>query len=452
MAAPTSEGPPRRPIPAEMTIPDAIELAVGLQKGGLLDAAEEIYQRILAAVPDHADVLHFLGLSRHERGEHQEAIALLRRAVAVAPGHADAHNNLGNMLLEQGRVDEAEAEYRRVLSLRPDHPGAHTNLGMVLRRKRDDAGAEAACRRAIELDGEHAEAYHNLGSILYDSGRSDEALTAYQRALALRPYDAESYRRVGTTLYAVGRISDAADTYRRWLSLEPSSAMAKHMLAACSGQDVPARASDDFVRGTFDVFAASFDHVLDRLKYRAPALVGEAVAATLGAPVAALDVLDAGAGTGLCAPFLRPYARRLTGIDLSQGMLERAKARGGYDALQAAELTAYMLEHPAAFDLVVSADTLVYFGALTVAAGAAARALRPGGLLFFTVEHASPEPAAGFQINPHGRYSHGEEYVRRTLGAAGFTVVEIQKAHLRTENSRPVEGLLVTARRCVEGG
>ncbi|HEY2903884.1 MAG TPA: hypothetical protein VGL59_25080, partial [Polyangia bacterium] len=69
--------------------------------------------------------------------------------------------------------------------------------------------------------------------------------------------------------------------------------------------------------------------------------------------------------------------------------------------------------------------------------------------LIFTVEHAAAEPSTGFQINPHGRYTHGEDYVRRTLTAAGLNVLSTQKAHLRTENGAPVDGLLVTARRCL---
>ena len=40
-------------------------------------------------------------------------------------------------------------------------------------------------------------------------------------------------------------------------------------------------------------------------------------------------VLDAGCGTGLCGPLLRPYAKRLVGVDLSSGMLERARAAVG---------------------------------------------------------------------------------------------------------------------------
>ena len=74
--------------------------------------------------------------------------------------------------------------------------------------------------------------------------------------------------------------------------------------------------------------------------------MASAIAAALG-PAAAptRDVLDAGAGTGLCGESLRTYARKLVGIDLSARMLEKAKDRAVYDELVVAELTAYMREH-----------------------------------------------------------------------------------------------------------
>ena len=59
-----------------------------------------------------------------------------------------------------------------------------------------------------------------------------------------------------------------------------------------------------------------------------------------------------------------------------------------YDALVKGELTAYLADSVGAFDLVVSADTLVYFGALEAVVGAAAAAMRPGGRLIFTVEES----------------------------------------------------------------
>ena len=431
--------------PAELSIHEALELAVGMHKAGIWEAAEEIYERVLAAVPDQVDAQHFLGLCRYQRGLHEEGIDRVSRALALAPEHVEARNNLGNMCLERGRLDEAEAAYRRVLAAHPDHTAALTNLGIILRRRDDGPGAEAAFRRALELDPGHGEAHHNLGSLLRDTGRPEEALTQFQRALTLRPYDGESYRRVGLILSALGRREEAEVIYRSWLKLEPASPLAQHYLAACTGVDVPERAPDTYVQRTFDGFAASFDVVLERLKYRAPALVAQAVRALRGAPAADLDVLDAGVGTGLCAEGLRPYARRLVGVDLSAGMLAKARERGGYDALDVGELSAYMRERSDAFDLVVSADTLVYIGDLGPPLAAAAVTLRPGGDLVFTLEREDEETVKGFRLNPHGRYGHDERYVRRVLQAAGFEVMSIERVHLRLEAQRAVEGMLVSA-------
>ena len=134
------------------------------------------------------------------------------------------------------------------------------------------------------------------------------------------------------------------------------------MLAACTGRGIPPRASDGFVEGTFDSFAASFESKLAKLSYRAPALVAAMLEDAGIDPSKSLEALDAGCGTGLCGPLIAPYVRRLTGIDLSAGMLAQAKEKNVYDELFKIELTEYMRDNTETFDLIVSADTLVYFG------------------------------------------------------------------------------------------
>jgi predicted TPR repeat methyltransferase len=436
--------------PRELTVAQAVELAITMQRRGRLDAAEEIFGRVLAASPDNVDALHYLGLCRHHRGEHEEGLALVERALGLSPHNLDARNNLGNMLSSRGRLGEAEAAYRQVLALNPDHVNAHANLGSILRRKGDLDGAEVALRHAIAVDPKHAEAYHNLANVLRDADRDDEALDAFGKALALRPYHGEAYRGAGAVLYAKGRIAEALAIYKRWLHVEPNSTSARHMIAACSGSAAPARATDEFVRQTFGSFAEGFDQILTRLDYRAPHLVAEAVRANLGEPAGDLAVLDAGVGTGWCGPLLRPYARRMVGVDLSPDMIRKAVEKSVYDELCEAELTAFMRARPDAFDLVVSADTLVYFGALEEVLHAAAEALLPGGHLVFTVEQATDHPPGGFRLNPHGRYSHDDKYLRHTLINAGFAVLSIDHATLRQENKLPVHGLVITARRAPE--
>ena len=87
---------------------------------------------------------------------------------------------------------------------------------------------------------------------------------------------------------------------------------------------------------------SSFESKLERLSYRAPALVAAMLEDSGLEPSKRLDVLDAGCGTGLCGPLVAPYARRLVGVDLSEGMLAHAKEKNVYDALMKAELTDYL--------------------------------------------------------------------------------------------------------------
>ena len=243
----------------------------------------------------------------------------------------------------------------------------------------------------------------------------------------------------------IGEIGQAVKIFEEWLAEDPADPIPQHMLAACTGRDVPPRASDGFVAGIFDSFAASFESKLASLAYRAPALVVAMLEDSGLQPSKSLDVLDAGCGTGLCGPMLAPYARQLSGVDLSAGMLARAKEKNVYDELVQGELTQHLRGRREAFDVIVSADTLVYFGALEEVVAAAAGALRPQGLLIFTLEDAgSLDAPLGYRLELHGRYSHSREYVERLLAGAGLAC-EIAHADLRMESGTPVRGLLIRA-------
>ncbi|MDQ6684356.1 MAG: methyltransferase domain-containing protein, partial [Pseudomonadota bacterium] len=223
----------------------------------------------------------------------------------------------------------------------------------------------------------------------------------------------------------------------------------QHHLAACSGDGVPARASDAYVTQVFDSFAASFDAKLAKLHYRAPEAVTEALRRVLPAPARQLAIADLGCGTGLCGPLLAAWAQRLVGCDLSAAMLELARQRGVYDELEKAELLQYLQAHVCAFDVLVSADTLVYFGVLEDVSKAARRALTPGGHFVFSVEALPEADAADYRLLGHGRYAHSRGYLESTLAAAGLQRLAIDAEVLREEAGRPVHGWVVSATRPV---
>lgn len=89
-------------------------------------------------------------------------------------------------------------------------------------------------------------------------------------------------------------------------------------------------------------------------------------------------VLEIGCGTGLILSRIAPFARSAVGVDLSPGMLRRARARG----LEVYSGSATELPFDdASFDTVCSFKVLAHVEPIDVALREAARVVRPGGHL-----------------------------------------------------------------------
>ncbi len=416
-------------------------------QAGDFEAALAAYRGVLELDPQHADALHLAGLLHAQHGRMDLAERLILAALDIKPEEPLFHNNLGNLHVECGRSEQALASYQRAHALAPDRPDICNNLAIVLSRAGQAAEAERLFERVLTLAPGFDDARQNLANHLLRRGEVKQAVQTCIDGLLIAPRNRHLRRILGSAYITLDMQREAEALYRAWLADEPDSAEAQFKLAAVTQSAVPQRAPDRFVTAIFDSFSHSFDAKLAQLSYRAPALVAEAVARHAPAPAALLDVCDAGCGTGLCGPLLKPWARLLAGVDLSEGMLVKAQQRGVYDDLTVAELVAYLTVRPASCDLLVSADTLCYFGALEAFAVAAHDALRGGGLLVFTVEAHDDVPGApDHRLHGHGRYSHRHGYVADVLAAAGFVVLEQESVVLRMEAGQPARGWLVAAR------
>ena len=432
----------------KISIEDALLMAIQVHKRGMLSEAESIYRDVLRTVPDHPDAIHYIGVVKHQGGNSEEGLEYILRSLELQPNQPGALNNLGNMYKEMGRLEEAEAAYSKVLEMASDYADTWVNLGIIQRDLKKPEAALEKLLKAVELNPEHPDAYHNLGNVYRDLNRIDEALAAYGKSAELAPLHQEAPKAIAKLQFELGRKKQAVRTLENWLIRRPDDAVARHLLAAYSGENIPARASNSYVRQAFDSFSKSFDEVLTRLNYKAPELVAARTIQVLSGSGSQYNILDIGCGTGLCGPLLKPLARSLTGVDLSPGMLEKARKRDVYDVLEEGELTAYMQANPGKFDVVTCVDTFVYFGDLSPAFLASNEALSPGGWLFFTVEqHVQDDHSSGYWLRPHGRYSHTREHLENLLTTAGLTVESAEDVVLRNEGGKPVSGLLFSAQK-----
>ena len=402
--------------------------------------------------------------------------------MVIRPNDAEALNNRGVALDQLGRLEDALADFDRALAIWPDYLEALNNRASVLIGLKQPAAALTSCDKALAIRPDTGQVLNNRGIALRDLGRRDEAVTAFRQALVAQPDTADFQTNLGVTLqelgqlelaeaslrqalpartpqvfqtlatvlYQMGKVAEATGIYQQWLAHDPGNPIAQHMTTAAGGTAaVPERARDEYVAALFDGFADTFDSILAQLEYRAPQILSGMLQAERGPNGQPARILDAGCGTGLCGPLLRPMASQLVGIDLSPGMLRNARERQHYyDELAVAELCTYMSERAGAFDVIVIADTLIYFGVLDQAFRSAHVALAPGGTLAFTLEcQHEADAGPGYRLEPHGRYTHRTTYVEQALRQSGFSILKSDTVVLRRERNADVAGLAILARK-----
>ena len=388
----------------------SLDEALAHHRAGRLQEAEAIYRARLEADPGDADALHWLGVLASQCGQQDLALELIERALARRKGDPEMLNNRGNVLNALGRPADAEGAFRRAITMAP---------GV-------------------------AEAHYNLGHALKAQGRFEPAAEAYRRAIALNPDFVAALYNLGLAQRALGRTGEAALSFRRCLDLDPADhSGAKLALAALGAEAPPDRADPSFVQGLYDHYAENFDsHLVERLAYRAPEIIAEALNGHWSALPAKPAALDLGCGTGLAGVPLRPHLGSLAGIDVSPAMIARAAERGLYDSLATGDIVAFLEQSDAAWDLVVAADVLIYFGDLAPVMRGVAHRLAPHGRFVFTTEDAGDER---IRLHQGLRYAHSAEYLRETLAASGLACLSIEPTATRREDERPVAGWIVVA-------
>jgi tetratricopeptide (TPR) repeat protein len=204
--------------------------AAQYHQAGRLGEAEQLYRRILAVAPRHADSLHRLGLIAYQAGRPDMAVDLLRQAITQdkRPGRYHAHLSLALGAL--GRLDEAVAASRAAIRLEPNQPDSHNNLGVLLMRLGRLDEAADCYRQAIALAPGIADAHNNLGNVLLEMGRADEAAQSYREAIALAPDFAQAHTALGNALFDLGQAEDAIPHHRKAIELRPDYADAHNNL------------------------------------------------------------------------------------------------------------------------------------------------------------------------------------------------------------------------------
>lgn len=454
---------------------DALHLSgvIARQSGDAQAAFELISQAI--AIDDRQAVAHCnLGAALQDLAQPAAALASYERAIAIKPDYAMAHHNRGNALRILGKLDEALRSYDEALRILPAYPEAFYHRALSLQMLGLHEQALEDCARALQLrpsyaqalcasgvslqslqlyeaaihsyecalriNPDYAEALCNRGTALHKLHEYEAALDSFELALQIRPDFANAHHYRGNALHALDRSQQAISAYQQALRHGGDASQLNYLLAALGVGGTPSVAPASYIKELFDQYAGHFDqHLQQVLQYQVPRLLAEAIDRhRLRGELNTVDTLDAGCGTGLCAPYLRSDSHRLTGVDLSEKMLEKAAQTALYDELVCAELSEFLLSRPNCFDLIAAADVLVYIGDLQAVFEGARLALRSGGLLAFSVEQGTAQELADFTLQTSHRYAHSVDYIKRLASRHGFAVAGMQAAIARQDKGEDI--------------
>lgn len=286
---------------------------------------------------------------------------------------------------------------------------------------------------------------YGYAEAMLEAGDAAAARDILHSIVAQAPGWLVAHHALARAALAAGDMQGVTEAVATCLGLDPTDRLGAGLLTIRAGRGDQSGMSPAFVADLFDRYAPTFDrHLVEDLQYDAPARLIEAcLRHAKRLPFA--HVLDLGCGTGLAGEVIRPHARVLNGVDLSTGMLERARERGIYDGLIAGDLVSFLeAQTPSVADLIVAADVFAYLADLTPVMRAARRALGPDGVLAFTVQ-ALDETAAGPDavLGADMRFAHRASYIRELAATWGFQPLMFEAVSTRLDAGLPVPGWLV---------
>ncbi len=361
-----------------------------------------------------------------------------RKIVELQPDNINALFNLSCSLVANGCINEAISTLQHVLKLDPKHSIASDNLGQLYEEKGLIEAAQSCYKNAIKGNNVKALHYRHLGVTYLKSRKPAKAEENFIKGMDLDNSAGKAHIELGRAQCELGKIDDAIKSFNQALKINPNLNYAKFWLSAINDQRSTDHAKHRFVSKLFDGHAEDFDKILvDDLGYKIPWLLAEDLSSIVGENTK-LHILDIGCGTGLCAVSLKPIIKTITGIDLSEKMLIKAKQRGSYKELIQGDIVDTTNALSSKFDLIVAADVFVYVGGLSAVFESCYNALTPNGLFAFSIELS--EHPESFMLRATGRYAHSSSYISNLSNKYNFELASIKNVTLRMDSGKKILG------------
>lgn len=375
------------------------------------DDALKFYEETYHYCHDDIDLLNNMGATLIKLKQDEKAIYYFIKAVSLNNGHYESLNNLASLYLKQDRYEIAARHYENLL----------------------------------ENYSDDIEAHYNLAVCYMTSGDLDKALNHFDKiTIDDKNFYCDSLVNIAIIYIKKKNYFQAREYLEKILSVYPDTLQATFLLDVISDSPKSKAIPEQFTKNLFDNYAVYYEkHMVEVLKYRLHEIILHFIQQMKkeDLKLTSFDILDLGCGTGLVAQQLKPYARKLIGVDISEKMIHYASKKNIYNSLIQEDLIYYLANNSNCFDMIIAADVFNYFGELINIFKHIKNHLTQNGIFIFSIELLE-EASSHYLISKHIRFRHSEAYILDLIKASGLSLIDKQKIIPRYQDNQPVEALI----------
>ena len=206
------------------------------------EKAPDFGRKLLAAYPDHWEVLYLVGVLESREGDFEHARAHLERSVALNPGYYQAHDELGSILAKQGDLPGAREHLEKAIALGDNQPEVQYDLAKVLQRLGDTGQAQEKLRIYQQLkkarsDTTQAAGKAEVGDQAMAAGDPVKAASLYKEALETDPDEPLLLYKLSRALDKMKDFAAEKAALQRAIQLNPNLAEAQNQMGYLADRD-----------------------------------------------------------------------------------------------------------------------------------------------------------------------------------------------------------------------
>jgi len=165
---------------------EALEKLARLEQENKLAEADDLANRMLAAMPEHPHILHLAGIVAYRNGRVEQALERMEKAEAISPDMALYPRNMCEVYRGAGRLDDALRAGKRAVELAPNDSRAYFNLALIHYERLELDESVRRSEQAIALDPDYAEAHFEKAEALLLAGKMQEGWDSYEWRFKLK--------------------------------------------------------------------------------------------------------------------------------------------------------------------------------------------------------------------------------------------------------------------------